>query len=358
MASFQVEVVRVEVEEHPNADRLELLRVGGYRVLARKGSFKTGDLAAYIPESAVVPDGILREMGLEGKLSGPKKNRVTARRFRGVLSQGLCYPARRGWVEGQDVTEELGIIKYEPPVPISMGGQVYNGGPSRTVKYDIENYKRFPDILEEGEPVIITEKIHGTFVCIGILSGDDIHPEYGMLAVSSKGLGARGQVFKPAAEENKNNLYLGVAKKIIGDNPYLAFKDRTIFILGEIFGSGVQDLSYGYHSKTDGEIGFRFFDIVTVEDGERVYLSDDELETVASTYDLERVPVLYRGPFSEEILKELTDGKETVSGAEKHIREGVVVRPLVERQDDRIGRVQLKSVSEAYLTRRGGTEYT
>ena len=54
---------------------------------------------------------------------------------------------------------------------------------------------------------------------------------------------------------------------------------------------------------------------------------------------------------------EHTDGRETISGRGLHIREGVVVRPCAERRHEALGRVQLKSVSERYLLRKGGTEY-
>ena len=72
---------------------------------------------------------------------------------------------------------------------------------------------------------------------------------------------------------------------------------------------------------------------------------------------LPRVPVLYRGPFARAVLREHTDGRETVSGKSPHVREGVVIRPQVERHHPELGRVQLKSVSEKYLLRSGGTEY-
>ena len=67
------------------------------------------------------------------------------------------------------------------------------------------------------------------------------------------------------------------------------------------------------------------------------------------------VPVLYRGPFSEAALLEHTSGATVLGG--KHLREGVVLRPAVERESAELGRVILKSVSGDYLTRRGGTEY-
>jgi len=161
MSTFSVTVERITVLEHPNADALELAQVGDYQAIVRKDQFKSGDLVAYIPEQAVVPQALLREMGLEGKLAGKAKNRVKAIRLRGILSQGLVYPARPEWQEGADVANILGITKWEPPIPAHLSGEVFAAGQDRTLKYDIENFKRFPHILEEGEEVVFTEKLHG-----------------------------------------------------------------------------------------------------------------------------------------------------------------------------------------------------
>ena len=82
------------------------------------------------------------------------------------------------------------------------------------------------------------------------------------------------------------------------------------------------------------------------------------LDQACLDQDLPRVPVLYRGPFSQEALMAHITGRESVSGREANLREGVVITPALERTDPRIGRVVAKSVSEAYLLRKGGTEYT
>jgi len=89
MATFEVKVYKLKIEEHPDADSLELAVVGDYRSIVRKGSFKTGDLGIYIPEGAVLPDWLIEKMGLTGMLAGKDKNRVKAIKLRGVLSQGL-----------------------------------------------------------------------------------------------------------------------------------------------------------------------------------------------------------------------------------------------------------------------------
>lgn len=358
MAEFKVEVVRVNINRHPNADRLAIAQIIGmdYQSIVGKDQFQDGDLVAYIPEGSVVPNSLLKEMGLEGKLAGSNNNRVKAVRLRGVLSQGLCYPAKAGWGEGQDVTEELEIEKYVPKIPVDMGGEVYAFDPSKTMKYDLENIKRFPDVLEEGEEVYITEKLHGTNFSCGVLPEEDQDPDHGPLVVHSKGLGSKGLVFKPDSEANKNNLYLKAARKYgLPDklSQAVAEYELPVFVLGEVY--GIQDLSYGGNSS---DIGFAAFDVHIGYRGKGRYLNVDEMETFLKTYDIPGVPVIYRGPFSKETLEDITDGLEQVTGDELHIREGVVIKPIKERHHVRLGRVILKNVSDDYLLRDGeATEY-
>jgi hypothetical protein len=109
MATFETKVVRLVIEPHKDADTLEIALIGGYRAVVPKGQFKTGDLAAYIQEASIVPDEIIEEMGLTGRLAGSKHNRVKALRLRGIFSQGLVYPARSHWNEGDNVMDEMGI---------------------------------------------------------------------------------------------------------------------------------------------------------------------------------------------------------------------------------------------------------
>jgi hypothetical protein len=381
MSEHKVEVVRVQIEVHPNADALELARVGDYLSIVRKGQYKTGDLVAYIPEQSIVPIDLIKEMGLEGRLAGPAHDRVKAVRLRGVLSQGLCYTARSHWTAGQNVAEELGIIKYIPPVPAHLSGEVYAAGQDKCLKYDIENFKRYPEILQDGEPVVFTEKIHGTWCMVGVLPSIMAHVKYGDVIVSSKGMSAQGLALKLHEPEpgrkpdevlteehfdpNGRNLYVRAARankvveKVRENCGYYLDQGWPVYVLGEVFGRGVQDLPYGASTGQDEAIGFRVFDIFVGRPGspEAHYLDDAALDSVLELMALPRVPVLYRGPFSKDILAKWTDGKESVSGNQMHIREGVVVRPVKERRCNEIGRVQLKSVSADYLLRKDGTEY-
>ena len=350
MATFESRVYALGVEEHPNADRLELAAIGGFRCVVGKGQFQSGDLAAYIPEGAVCPDWLIAELGLEGKLAGSKKNRVKAVKLRGALSQGLVYPVRDGLIRnrpvraGDDVTDLLELAKYEPPIPIAMQGEI-RAVFGATPHYDIENIKKYPDEFRRGEPVIVTEKLHGSWCCLGW------HPEHGGI-VTSKGMADQGKALI-LNEENANNLYVrtwhAYADALNEARARLARPEQAFYVLGEVYGRGVQDLHYGEPNPV-----FAVFDVYLGEPGKGHYLTFDAIRNdLADLFPL--VPVVYEGPFDATKLDELTDGRTSLRA--DHIREGVVVRPLAERESHEFGRVVLKSVSGDYLTRRGGTEF-
>ncbi len=365
--------VRIAVLPHDNADALELAAVGGYRAVVVKGRYQTGDLVVYVPEGSVVPGYLQERLGLTGRLAGSRKNRVKAIRLRGVLSQGLIVPLDtadgghtvangqgecRAVEEGDDVAAFLGVEKYVPPVPTSMAGAVWPAGQERTLAYDIENVKRWPDVLADGEPVVMTEKVHGTLLGCGVLPPELAHPDHGRTVVFSKGLGAKGLAFD--MRQGAANVYtravrdLGIAaaiERVFADE----LCSQPVFVLGEVFGPGVQDLTYG--GQASG-VGVRVFDICVGQRSQGTFLDDAALDAACQAMGVDRVPVVYRGPYSGTALAAHTDGRETVSGSQAHLREGVVVRSATERVDPGLGRVQLKSVSDDYLTRKGGTEYT
>lgn len=387
MSTFSVPVVRIKsIEPIYGSDAIELAVVGDYRSVVKKGDFKAGELAVYIPEQAVLPEPLIEALGLTGRLAGSKKDRVKAIKLRGCLSQGLLYkvdqtdddrmfvsiPAKDdpiGYMvlvnEGDDVAADFGIEKYVVPVPAHLAGEVYGAGCELTVAYDIENYKKFPDVLKDGEEVVFTEKLHGTFTGFGILPRSHWDPKHflGRFVVFSKGLGADGLCFKDS-EANANNTYvqalmgkdlfnkLGVLMESMEED--VEFND-PLFLLGETFGGSVQK-GFGYDRAVPE---FRLFDVCVGFRGDQHYFGYEARLRVAEQLGIETVPILYRGPFSKEVLYQYTNGKETLSGKEAHIREGVVVTPVEERRDEETlrGRVILKSVSEAYLLRKDGTEY-
>jgi len=413
MSSFNCPVVKLKIETHPNADRLSIAIVDGYKCIVLKDEFKTGDLAVYIPEQATVPDWLIEKMGLKGRLAGKRQNRVKAIRLRGIFSQGLIcplsyLPGSEKLKLGDDCSELLGIVKYEPPVPAKLSGDVWNAGEQRTIRYDVENIKKYPRLFVDGEDVVFAEKLHGTFSLFALLPPelfDDENAPDGFLVASKgradKGLGIKfpiegrsltlqekaqllywralakiqrkilrrnpskpvhrniERLIKIKKGRNVNNVYWRAAvsknvKECMQKLPW-AYQ-KPCFVLGEVIGKGIQDLDYGADSSKDETLGLYVFDIyVGYPRGEGRFLDDLELSEMCEKIGLPRVPILYRGPFSQKVLEQYTNGKETVSGKKKHVREGIVIRPQKERFESKLGRLQLKSVSEKYLLRKGET---
>ena len=340
MSEFAVKTHTLTVEPHPDADRLECARIGGYYTVVRMGDFKTGDVAAYIPEASVLPDALIQEMELTGKLAGPDFNRVHAVKLRGVLSQGLVYPMP-GVPAGEDVTERLGIVKYIPVVPPHMQGDMRDAF-GANLRYEIDNIKMSPDIFEDGEEVILTEKIHGTWCDIGIQGGVPV--------VASKQISGQGLAFVTEGGANEGNIYVECyrrnAEKIEELSRRLDAPD--LHVLGEIYGAKIQDLTYGMEA-----IGFRVFDVYVGTREEGRFLAYDECAHMVGGL-FETVPLLYRGPFSQGVMEQYTQGASALGG---NNREGVVIKPVAERGHPMIDRAIAKSLSEKHLLRKGGTEY-
>jgi RNA ligase (TIGR02306 family) len=364
MSTLRVTAEVLTVHEHPNADALELAQVGLYRAVVAKGAYRTGETAVYIPEQSVLPADLIEELGLTGRLAGSNADRVRAVRLRGELSQGIvCRPKAlagvdlaRAALDGTDFAERLGIVKWVPPIPPTMNGDV-ESAPDLLPWVDIENIQRFPGIFEPGEAVVLTEKLHGSACLLTYFTengdGDVDEDGRGRVQVSSKGFGAKSLALK----EDPRNLYW---RAVRGHGvPEAAARlaerlgARRVGIFGEVFGAGVQDLTYGADGRRE-TLGYAVFDVSAEIDGAVRWLDPAEL----LDGELPLVPRLYEGPYDIERVLEVASGRETVSGRGMHLREGVVIRPATERYSAVTGgRAIAKAVSPAYLTRKGGTEY-
>lgn len=370
MSTFACEAVRVKIKEHPNADAIEIAQVGLYECIVKKGYVKDGDLAIYIPEGAIVPDNVIKasqawdEVKDCGRLAGAGKNRVKAVKLRGVLSQGLLFSPWYGTEftdlvslnlnEGQDYAEHFGITKYQPTIPQTQAFKAAGALYGMTPRFDVENFKKYPDVIKPGELVTVTEKIHGISCLIGHLDSElvdgNIDPSKlydGNGYITTKNQSKHGIVINPNIDTSiYTKTILGKYPKIF---PWLKLlcklhRFKSLVLVGEIFGKGVQDLEYG-----GCEPDFRAFEMYYSDDGytytECHWLT---LKHYCMIMKVPMVPILWEGLYKEELL-DLNKGKSIIAPGQ--IREGIVVRS----QD---GTKRLKYVSEAYLLRKGEqTEY-
>lgn len=378
MSSFSVPVIQIDaIESHPNADAIEVAVIHRYRSVVRKDlGLKAGDKVVYIPQASLVPEYLMKRLGLwdhekgVGKLHGAEFNRVRPSKFRGLFSQGIVLPVStwddntdRVWVEGEkdiapasvgdDMAEFLGIQKWVPEIPPELLGAVFYAGREFVVDFDVEDVKAYPDAMIIGEDVEYTEKMHGVFTGVTVVPGSSFEHGFGRdrnILIYSKGLGIQGLAFSNCLE-NAASVYVRSTIGLVERLQEMADGlKEPLTILGETFGPGVQDLHYGK------ELGFRMFGACSGYRGLYHHFGPDRRADLAGELGILQVPCLYRGPFSWESLAEHTDGK-TATGA-NHIREGVVVTPVIQRDHIRLGRVIAKSVSEKYLMRSGGTEFS
>ena len=357
MSTFSVEVVEVEIMSHDNADNLEIAKVGGYTSIVSKGDYVSDDKAVYIPEQSILPDDVIEDLGLIGRLSGKAKNRVKAVKLRGVLSQGLLHPlffgrlSGRNYAVGDDVQDDLGITKYVPLIPESMSGDVKNSL-GLTLNYDIENFKRDPMLIDAGIEMVATEKIHGTWCCFGITVKEED------TIVTSKGLSSKHLSFKLDEGINTTNLYVKKWREF-GTSLRNTILTLPYYILGEIYGRGVQDLQYGLTGKN-----FRVFDVYMGNPGSGGYLPWDLLLEFCKEMNLKNVPSVERfimpGSLDErkELLNEISS-RSSLVGLKGSLMEGVVIRPIyTETRNTQGCRWIQKFINEKYLLRKGNiTEF-
>jgi RNA ligase (TIGR02306 family) len=340
MAECIVEVCTIEkINTHPNADALELAQIKGWQCVVPIGKYQAGDLVTYIPIDSMIPIEHSERWGITKYLSVKSVSndmempvpagRVRCARLRGEPSFGVIIDLEdSSWMEGLDVKAHYGIFKYIPPIK-PTAGDAETPHPLFVEYTDIENLRNFTEVLEEGEKVTITEKLHGSNCRVGLIEGERMA---GSMSLRRK---------RPADETMVSNIYwfpftLPAIQTLVEME---GARHRQFILFGEVYGSKIQDLHYG----CKGRFGFRAFDILA--DGK--YLGADAFFDLCAQYGVETVPVLYRGAYSRETVRALSEGSTMLAG--DHIREGVVVKPVIERNHPKIGRVVLKYVGDAYL---------
>ena len=330
MSAFKVEVVKINsINPHPNADRLDIVTIVGmaYQVITAKGNFKVGDLAFYFPIDSVIPDNFLDKFVIRAYYS----KKLRAAKLRGIFSEGLLIPIDidfKGNI-GDDFTKYFDVTKYEYPIPQNMSGEVEFAigqykfpGP--------EHLKRYRDVLQLGEEVVVTEKIHGTNFTVLTELTDETGTH-----ISSHNYFWKNNV------ANKNLVYI----RAYNENCFLQNLPLNTQVFGEIY--GVQDIKYGL---SNGKIKVAIF---AVKNNGK-FLDYDNFKAFCNQYSLPQVPVLYRGAYSWEAVSQFNNASSVID--EKSIMEGVIVQPIKERTNPEIGRVVLKLISDRYLLRSGGTE--
>ncbi len=316
-----------------DADRIEVARVAGWQCVVKKGEVSPGALAVYLEIDSVPPDTatfawLWQPKTATTRVPRPDSFRIRTLRLRGTLSQGLLMPlAQLGLVDvkdGDDLTERLGITKYEPPAPSGMGD--YRGPfPSIVPKTDELRVQSFPAVLDElrGKPFVATVKMDGTSATFVKVDGE---------------LHVCGRNHSIAEGEN---LYWYVAKKyrlaeVLEAHPTLALQ-------GEVVGPGIQKNPAALKDKD-----LFVFSAYDWQAGR--HLSDAELRELCARHALQPVPLAFEGEAFDETIESLLLRAEGLYPNTSNQREGIVIRPKAEARSEVLGgRLSFKAISNRYL---------
>lgn len=346
MSTFSVKIESIgTVQAHPNADRLDIATVNGmaFQFCVGRSQYKPGDSVVYFPVDSILPEDLIERLGVRNMMAGADKNRVKTISLRGQISQGLVLRTDAVFPNGApplgtDITNALGVTKYEPPEPKTSGGSLVPL-PDGLGVYDIEGADRFPQVIDwlMEQRCCITEKVEGSNAAL-------VRSPTGDLTVCQRNYAIR---IDDQSESNsfvtafKTKHFLDLIEAVASVYP-----GASVALRGELLGPGIQGNIYGL-SKHE----VRLFDI-KVNDR---YLDAHELYEFIPTEGL-AVPMLgFDVPLCEWLngmtIRDASDGYSLLNP--KVRREGIVIKPMYEDRvsfgDTRFSRLIIKQRSPMYL---------
>lgn len=333
-------VVRIdEILPIEGADAIEQCVVGGWLVVAKKGEYQPGDLAVYIEPDAWVPTELApfltKPDHFPKEYNGVKGERLKTIRLRGAISQGLLLKLESVFptvtpvaAEGTNVTELLGIQKWEAPIPAELAGQVAGNWPAGVQKTDQE---RIQNLRKEWEREWkdfeweVTEKLEGSSMTVGIIRGEFV--------VCSRNVNLR---------ETEGNTFWQMARKYDIENKMRAAELDNIVLQGELIGPGVEGNIYQLK-----EHKFYVYDVLDTVTGK--YLAPSVRRCVVEQLGLLHVPVMVEREcyprFSVQDMLSCATGYSHLNI--KVLREGLVFKRVN-------GPEHFKAVSNEYLAKKKG----
>ena len=331
----------LNVQPIPGADQIEVLTILGWKVVAKKGEFKIGDLVVYCEV-----DSILKESP-EIEFLRKSNFRIKTIKLRGQVSQGLCLPlsiiddtffhvqAEAGTLlEGVDVTEILGITKYEPYTPAQLAGEVKGNFPEFLHKTDETRIQAVPGVLyrHQQKKFYVTEKVDGSSMTVYFRRNE--HFVDGEFGVCSRNLDMK---------ETEGNSFWKTARALDLENK-LRSLNRNIALQGELLGPGVQGNKYKLE-----KLGYYIFNVFDIDTG--LHFNSLEFLKLVQYLGLTAVPLVadsYTLPATIDEMVEFSKGKSLLN-KDVH-REGVVLRPLVNEYDEDLrGRLSFKCINPEFL---------
>lgn len=347
-------VVIDDVVEHSNADSLEIAVVGGWQVCVKKGEFKAGDMAIYAEVDAMLPLDHPTFSFLEGRnqytIDGVQYSRVKTIKLRKELSQGILFPLNStNHVEGEDLTEQFKVIKYEAVPERVPGTQLGSTKKNRsfpafirkTDQERVQNITRaYNAAVATGEEFEVSVKLDGSSFTayikgdqVGVCSRNielQLEPEKWSIGRQIKEYFAqvKRHGFKYAkwvkGVEPEANAFtalfneLDLKGKLLAAREYLS---GDLAIQGEMVGPSIQGNFEGVDKN-------RLFVYSVFDIDRQEYVLPETAQSIVKRIGLDYVPVIHHRMKLPETVSEvlkLADGPSALGGK---YREGLVFKSL------------------------------
>jgi RNA ligase (TIGR02306 family) len=323
-----------EIKPIPEADKICAYRVGGWWVVDTINKYDVNDLAIYCEVDSWIPHELapFLSKGQEPReYNGVKGERLKTVKLRGQVSQGLLLPSTildelclwplAGDPVGHNLTNQLNIQKWEPPIPSQLQGTMRGNFPHFIPKTDQERCQNLRKEFDKYQSFSyeVTEKLEGTSMTCFIYDEE--------FNVCSRNLNLK---------ETEGNTYWNVARKYKIEEKLREFGYDNIAIQSEILGPAIQNNIYGLE-----EHQFFVFDVYDIKNSE--YFTPEKRQEFCKKLELQHAPVLETiqlKNLSIENIISIADGFSQLNN--KVLREGIVFKSLC-------GTYHFKSISNQYL---------
>lgn len=310
-----LEIIK-DLQPIPGADNIEVATVRGWKVVVKKGEFEIGSLCVFFEIDSFLPElpefEFLRKSCFATLYTGETGFRIKTIKLKKQLSQGLALPlslfslTSNTFTLGADLTDFLGIKKWEHSVSASLGSNVLGNFPSFVPKTNEERIQN----LSELYPLLcqksfnVTEKLDGTSFTAFYYN-------------DTFGVCSRNQELK----ESSSNIYWQIFNQYkIGD--FLKSLPFFSAIQGEIVGGKIQANPYKFPNYR-----LYVFNLINLDNQERLDIFSPSNLSLLSNAGLDTVPLLFRDfslPSSLDTLINFSSGHSLLNP--NTIREGLVLR--------------------------------
>jgi len=262
------------------ADNIEKVHIDGWQCISKKGEFNEGDMCIYFEIDSFLPIRpefeFLRKSSFK-KMGNKEGFRLKTIRLKGELSQGLALPISilndmdiTIFDIGNDISDALGVVKFEPPIPAELKGIAKGPFPSFIRKTDQERVQNiWDDIKDLDETFEVTLKLDGTS-CTYYLND-------GVFGVCSRNL---------ELEKSETHIFWKLAREYNIEESLRSY-GKNIALQGEVIGEGIN----GNTEEIKGQ-QFFLFDIFNIDD--QRYISPSLRKTIFKEFfkNIYHVPFL------------------------------------------------------------------